>query len=98
MQIVLLGLGGLMPFAALGSRGAFFLHPGPVGIREPVLDDQRDVLIDGTGVGLFLRHAQLRQHVEDHCVGDFEFAGQLVDSNLLHSVDAGQPVTHCLCA
>jgi hypothetical protein len=33
---------------------------------EPVLDDDRDVLVDRARVRLLLLDAKLRQHVEDH--------------------------------
>jgi hypothetical protein len=41
-------------------------------------------LIKRTGVGLLLSHSRLDKHVENGFALDFQFSGQIVNSNLTH--------------
>ncbi len=62
-------------FAAHGSARSA-LHPLPDYFRHRV--------VNGTGVGLLLGNAELRQHVDDGVRGDLKLPCQLVDSNFTH--------------
>jgi len=42
------------------------------------------MLFNGTGMRLLLGYAYQRQHVENRLAFDFQFSGQIVDSNLAH--------------
>jgi hypothetical protein len=42
------------------------------------------VIFDGTGMGLLLGDSDFQQHVENRLALDFQFSGQIVDSNLAH--------------
>jgi len=42
------------------------------------------VLLDRTGMRLLLRHPDERQRVENGLALDFQFSGEIVDSNLTH--------------
>jgi hypothetical protein len=44
----------------------------------------RYVVIDGTGVSLFFRNAQLGKFLQQFVSFDFQLAGQHVNSNLVH--------------
>ena len=52
------------------------------------------VLFDGAGVRLFLGDTHQREHVEDRLALDFQFPGQIVNSNLTHppSIPSACPV------
>jgi hypothetical protein len=43
------------------------------------------VHLDGTGMGLFLGDADQRKNIQDGFALDFQFPGQVIDTNLLHS-------------
>lgn len=66
------------------------LPPGArrAGRDKALLQQDRDVLVHGTGVSLLFGHAKFGQQVENRSRLDFQFACQLIDSNLLHIVDA----------
>jgi hypothetical protein len=53
-----------------------------VFVPEPLLDDQRDIFVDRTGVRLLLGDAKLRKEFQNSVRLHFEFAGQLIDSDL----------------
>lgn len=42
------------------------------------------VIFERTGMRLLLRNADFFQHIEDRLTFDFQFSGQVVDSNLTH--------------
>jgi hypothetical protein len=42
------------------------------------------VLLERTGMRLFLSHSDERQHVENGFALDFQLSGEIVDSNLAH--------------
>jgi hypothetical protein len=42
------------------------------------------VIFNGTGMGLLLGDPDFSKHVEDRLALDFQFPGQIVDSNLAH--------------
>jgi len=44
----------------------------------------RFMLFERTGMGLLLGHSDERQHVENGLALDFQFSGEIVDSNLAH--------------
>jgi hypothetical protein len=44
----------------------------------------RFVLFQGAGMGLLLGYANIRQHVENGLAFNFQFPGQIIDSNLTH--------------
>jgi len=44
----------------------------------------RFVILEGTGMGLLLRHPDGGQHVEDGFTFHFQLSGEIVDSNLAH--------------
>jgi hypothetical protein len=61
---------------ALGLRFAGLAEVGPHLFRFMVFDR--------TGVSLFFSNADLAKHIEDGLAFDFQFSGQIVDSNLAH--------------
>jgi len=42
------------------------------------------MVLNRTGVSLLLGNAHLNEHIEDGFALDFQFSGQIVDSNLAH--------------
>src|ERR1700691_4547643 len=42
------------------------------------------VIFNGTGMGLLLGDPDFKQHVENRLALDFQFSGQIVNSNLAH--------------
>jgi hypothetical protein len=42
------------------------------------------VIFNGTGMGLLLGDPDFEQHVENRLAFDFQFSGQIVNSNLAH--------------
>jgi hypothetical protein len=42
------------------------------------------VVFQRTGMGLFLGHSDFREDIENSLAFDFQFPGQIVDSNLTH--------------
>jgi hypothetical protein len=79
----LFGHGHGAPLVILGSGAGF-----RVGNIQPIKTPQADrhVFVDGAGMRLLFRDAQLGEPVQDFVSLDFQLPGQLVDSNLLHSV------------
>jgi hypothetical protein len=76
----------------LGNRGrGFAIYSGgigPNGLAVQALADQlRRLLIDRTGVGLFLGNAQLRQHLDDLMRRNFKLPRQFVDADFAHSLN-----------
>jgi hypothetical protein len=61
---------------ALGLRFAGLAEMGPHFFRFMVFDR--------TGVSLLFSHANLAKHIEDGLAFDFQFSGQIVNSNLAH--------------
>lgn len=53
-------------------------------LNEPLLDLNRNVFVDRTGVSLLLLHSQVRQQFENLVWLDFELPSQLIDSDFLH--------------
>jgi hypothetical protein len=66
-----------------GSIG-FAPHGSARSTLHPLTDYFRHWLINGTGVGLLLGHAELGQHVNDGVRGDLKLPCELIDSNFTH--------------
>lgn len=66
-----------------GSIG-FAAHGCACSTLHPLTDYFGHGLIHGAGVGLFLGHAELGQHVDDGVRGDLKLPGELIDSNFTH--------------
>ena len=79
----LFGHGHGAPPVIIGG-GAGFRIRNVQPIKTPQAD--RHVFVNGAGVRLLFRDAQLGEPVQDFVSLDFQLPGQLVDSNLLHSV------------
>lgn len=71
---------GLFDMLAPGFAGGFF--PGSSG--QPLPELQRNIVVKRAGMRLLIVDAQLWQHVDNDIRLDFQFACQLVNSNLAH--------------
>jgi hypothetical protein len=70
-------------FNVSGAR--FRRGRGGLGVSTQMLADQfRFMLFQRTGVRLLLGNAHHRQNVKNRLALDFQFPGQIVDSNLAH--------------
>jgi len=74
-------------FIAIGARGASGTACGLRFARSRTKMSPhllRFVLLDGTGVRLFLGDPDFQQDVKDRLALDLQFSGQIVNSNLAH--------------
>ena len=54
------------------------------GALDALPDQFRNRIVNGAGVSLLLGNAEIRQHVHDDVRRNFEFPGQLVDTDFAH--------------
>jgi hypothetical protein len=76
-----------LDFVALGAAGTRRLRRARRFTRtcaemRPHFDGF--VIFNGTGMGLLFGDPDFKQHVENRLALDFQFSGQIVDSNLAH--------------
>jgi hypothetical protein len=79
-----INLGFYFFLAAQGARGLACCCGGVGGAANVGAYFFGFVLFEGTGVRLLLGHADERQHVKNRLALDFQFSGEIVDSNLTH--------------
>ncbi len=75
-----------LDFIGVGAAGARRLTCGLrfAGLAEVYANLLRVVLFQRAGVGFLLSDSGLDQHVKNSLTLDFQFPGQIVDSNLAH--------------
>jgi hypothetical protein len=76
-----------LDFVALGAAGSRRLcRTGRLTSVRAEMRPHFDglVIFNGTGVGLLLGDPDFSKHVEDRLAFNFQFSGQIVDSNLAH--------------
>ncbi len=75
-----------LDFIGIGAAGARGLTCSLrfVGLAEVGADLLRVVLFERAGVGFLLSDSGLDQHIKNSLTLDFQFPGQIVDSNLAH--------------
>jgi hypothetical protein len=71
------------------------IFTGAALCRDTAAHFERDVVVERTRVGLFVRHAEVAQQIDDHIRLDLKLASQLVDADFTHTV---MPLAQKTCA
>lgn len=59
--------------------------PFTIFAEETLADGERNILVDRAGMRLLFTHSKFRKEIENDAGLNFQFPGQLVNPNFLHT-------------
>jgi hypothetical protein len=87
--------GGRRLARSFGRRGSGSISPGADLRGDTPAHFERDIVVERARVGLFVRHAEVAQQIDDHIGLDLKLASQLVNADFTHTV---MPLAQKTCA